>query len=343
MTKIKKAKNTIDDTLPAVSVVIISKNNHELLAQAISSIGKVDYPPQKMQVVVFEETDHPQPLDSWVEYHTIPVTHRGFGYARNKALAYATHSIIIFTDDDCTVGQLWIRELVTPLIESEQILAVGGSVFVPPCSPVGECENIIGFPGGGIKYYHLSGGKLITRTTFSTCNCAIRKSVIDSLGGFDESMRYGGEDEQLSRAITKGGIVYNPHAIVYHKPRDSVKAVFSWFVRRGFSEIYYARNNQNATCSVTGFLKNAPIVRIGMILTVSLLSGLGSLLLFPAMSVYYMILLWKFRWARRYYPSTTTYLLVPVVRTVMDIGRDVGIIKGFFLTYRINNVRKQGC
>ena len=177
--------DTGDGSLPEVSVVIISKGNRTMLERATASIGETDYPRSKLQCLVLEETDDPRPLEPWVEYHTIPVKHRGFGFARNRALSYARNAIILFTDDDCTVEKNWISELINPLRKSQRIAAVGGAVFVPSCGVVGKCENIIGFPGGGMKYVHLAAGKVVRRETFSTCNCAIRRSAIDVAGGFN--------------------------------------------------------------------------------------------------------------------------------------------------------------
>ncbi|MBN1576546.1 MAG: glycosyltransferase [Chitinispirillaceae bacterium] len=318
------------DSLPKVSVVIISKGNRGMLERVLASISRTDYPQSKLQCVVLEETDDPQPPQPWVEYYTIAVKHRGFGFARNRALSYARNPIVLFTDDDCTVAPDWIRELVGPLMDSQQTVAVGGAVFVPPCGVVGQCENIIGFPGGGVKYVHAAGGKTVRRETFSTCNCAIRRSAIDGAGGFDESMKYGGEDERISRHIAgQGNILYHPKAIVHHQPRDSLCAVFAWFVRRGFAEVHHAMTARRSSRSIAaGFIQNAVVVRLAVVALFAAVSGLDAPLFFPVIVIYYGVLLWKFRWARRYYPSFATLLMVPVVRTVMDIGRDCGIVKG---------------
>lgn len=314
---------------PFVSVVIISKGNHATLAKAIASLKTIDYPASKMQVVVLEETQHPEPFESWVEYHTIPVQNLGFGYARNRALSYATNPIIIFTDDDCTFDPHWISHLTLPLLQSQKIAAVSGAVYVPECGSIGQCENIIGFPGGGMRYVHLCGGNPVAHPTFSTCNCALRRSAIDDAGGFNASMKYGGEDEQISRHIAKTGtILYQPAAIVYHQPRDSFHGVFNWFVRRGYADIHHALIDNKSSYSFKSFLKNAIILRFAVLLLLATLSGYGVALMLPIVFIYYGLLLFKFRWSLRYYHHVRTFLLVPVVRTVMDTGRDWGIVKG---------------
>jgi len=321
--------------LSPVSVVIISKNNRRLLEQAVVSVGRVDYPRSKLQVVVLEETDDPRQPASWVDYHTIPVRNLGFGFARNAALRFARHPLVIFTDDDCTVAPDWIRELTGPLLESPDIAAVGGAVLVPACGAVGQCENILGFPGGGMRYVHTASGQTVRRSTFSTCNCAVRRSAIDAAGGFDESMIYGGEDERISRAIGRGGtIVYRPGAVVYHRPRDSLRSVFGWFVRRGYAQAYRTVTECKRSRRPAAFMRNALAPRAAALAALSAVSGWGMRLFLPVLLLYYCRLLWKYRWARRYYPSPATTLMVPLVRTVMDAGRDWGTLKGLLAARR---------
>ncbi len=312
-----------------MSVIIISKNNRRKLETAVESVAKVNYPPSKIQCIVLEETDTPGTFDAWVDYHSIEVRNLGFGFARNRALSFAKNGIILFTDDDCVVEKNWIRELVYPLMESQKIAAVGGAVYVPQCGVIGKCENIIGFPGGGIRYVHLAGGKTIRRDTFSTCNCAVRRSAIDEAGGFDESMRMGGEDEELSRLISAEWlIVYNPAAIVYHQPRDSFVSVYKWFVRRGMVEACRVSKAEKRGSIIAILLRNSIIVRIAAVCLLSVFSRMGFLFFLFSAVVFYGFLLYKFRWSLRYYKSPKIFLMIPLVRGIMDIGRDCGIVKG---------------
>ncbi len=48
-----------DQDLPTVSVLIITKERRALLAEALESIGAVDYPKDKLEVVVVEDTEEP--------------------------------------------------------------------------------------------------------------------------------------------------------------------------------------------------------------------------------------------------------------------------------------------
>lgn len=313
---------------PDVSVVIITKSRHEQAEQAVQSVVQTFYPEEKREIVVIEETDDPRPIGGEnVKYRAIPVENRGFGYARNEGLKTASHQIVAFVDDDCKVAKDWLNELVRVLVENPGAVAVGGAVFVPECGPVGQCESILGFPAGGTQYVHQARGEVVQRSTFSTCNCAAFRREIDLAGGFEEKLQLGGEDELLSRRMAqRGKILYNPRAIARHEPRDSLAGVFSWFVRRGRARVTALRLLKTRG-EAAKWLTNSPIIRlliiVGLLLWLSLPVTVGIPVVF---GLYYLGILWRFRWSRKYYPLLRTYLLLPIVKVTMDLGMDVGTL-----------------
>jgi cellulose synthase/poly-beta-1,6-N-acetylglucosamine synthase-like glycosyltransferase len=316
--------------LPSVSVVVVTKGNRRLVERAVESILKTDYPSRLRQIVVLEETDDPQPLQGeGVSYHAIPLRHLGVGYARNEALRFATHDIVAFTDDDCVVERSWLHEIVRPFEDSPEVAATAGSVRVPECGPVGQCENVLGFPGGGVKYVHASGGNTVLHPTFSTCNCAIRRSSLSEQPRFDQGFLSSGEDELLSRRISaRHLLLYNPLAVVYHEPRDSVGGIFRWFVRRGQARVEMVRHVDDRARYLAHVAYVSPFLRLSLLIFFCLLVGFP---VFPVVllvaAVYHLSIMWRYRWAWRFFPSLTTHLILPWVKLVMDIGMDVGIAK----------------
>jgi GT2 family glycosyltransferase len=314
---------------PFVSVIVITKGRHALAESAVASILAADYPVEKREIIVVEETDAPCPIiGAGVKYTAIPVGNMGFPYARNKGVSLASQDIIAFTDDDCLVDREWIKELVRPLTGSAGAAAVAGAVLVSECGAIGQCESILGFPGGGVKYLHQTRGALTSWFTFSTCNCALRRSALEMAGGFCEQLQSGGEDSFLSKKILENGLIlYNPLARVYHKARDSFAGVLRWFIRRGRSCIDSARIAENKCAYIAPLVYNSVLLRFAVVLGLCLMLGWPVL---PVMGVlallYYASVLWRFRWARLYYSSMPTLLLVPVVKAVMDIGMDIGIL-----------------
>jgi len=317
---------------PSVSVIIVTKGNHELAVHASQSVIAVDYPKDKLQVVIIEETDTPTPiLGNCVEYHAIPIRNLGVGYARNHALQYVKNRMVVFTDDDCIVEKTWMKQLIKPLLDSDDTVAVAGLVLVPECGAVGQCENILGFPGGGVKYLHNSKGDLMAVPTFSTCNCAINTKLVPPIR-FKEDFQYAGEDELLSRDISrKHTIVYNPCAIVYHSPRDGLAAVFRWFYRRGQARVEMTKHVQEKKKYIWHHILTSQIFRFASLLSICLVFRLS---LVPALVIlvflYYFSIIYRFSWAWRYYSSIRTMLLLPVVRFLMDLGIETGSLRTIF-------------
>jgi len=317
---------------PPVSVIIITKNRHADAVQAVESVLQDDYPSGLREVWVVEETSAPDPIvGNGVHYHVLPPENRGFAWARNSAVRLAAYELLVFVDDDCRVEPGWLKSLVAPLLERSEIVAVAGAVRVPPCGPVGECESILGFPGGGVKYLERAQGAVIPTATFSTCNCAVRKSVLQRAGGFDERYRRGGEDEYLSLAMARLGlIVYAPQAVVRHAPRDDWFRVFGWFVRRGQARWDALGKDGYACKALLTQALISPCIRLACLLGLAALLGLPLLpVLGVTLCAYLAVVGWRYRWARRYYPSLKTLLILPLVKTVMDLGMDFGIMKAW--------------
>ncbi len=313
---------------PPVSVVIVTKGHHAEAEQAVRSILSTDYPAAQRQIIVLEETNEPAPIaGEGIEYHALPLLHRGVAFARNRGLELARQEIVLFTDDDCIVAPGWIKALVEPLQRDPSIGALAGAVLVPPCGPVGQCENILGFPGGGAKFLHRSGGRPHPIATFSTCNCAIHRKVTGPVQ-FREGFQSAGEDELLSREISaRHSVRYQPDAVVRHQPRDSFSGVFQWFVRRGQARVQMAHYAPSRWRYILRMASISPLLRL-----LVLAAGLAAICvpILPVLAgffaLYYVLTLVRFRWAWAYYPSAATLLLLPLVKLTMDFGMDTGVL-----------------
>jgi GT2 family glycosyltransferase len=306
--------------LPPVSILICTKGNHADAIVAVNSIQNCGYPLEKLHIVILEETDAPQPI-SGTDYHTLPLLHKGFGYARNQSLQLAKHELVAFIDDDCIAEPNWLETLVQPLIGHDEILATAGLVRLPECGPIGECENILGFPGGGVKLLHRSGGLPIDVATFSTCSSCVRLRAIRAAGGFDESRRFGREDEELSRYIAQNGrIRYAPDSVVRHAPRDRFRAIWPWFFRRG-------RAAGECGSNQLYFLRiNIWLRLIAAILLCKLIAMPLPLALPLLIALHYLNIRRRFRWARAYYPRRTTHRILPLVSGLMDAAMSAGVL-----------------
>ena len=70
------------------------------------------------------------------------------------------------------------------------------------------------------------------------------------------------------------------------------------------------------------FLRLAAAIALLALLQIPILPGLAVLL-----ALYYLCLLWRFRWVLAFGIPPGTWALVPVVKAVMDAGMSIGVIK----------------
>lgn len=172
---------------------------------------------------------------------------RGFGYNRSIVLQAATSDVIVWTDSDCIPESQWLTELLAPL-DSDHVDAVAGTVVIPPSTLLGDCIAALGFPAGGTAGFETIFGVHPDGTTDAlvTVNAAIRRSVALEVGGFDESLVYGGEDTDLARRLAQAGkrIAFCPSALVVHPARTGFIDFCRWSFRRGRAKGMFARKTK---------------------------------------------------------------------------------------------------
>ncbi len=309
------------------SIVICTKDRPSDLVRAIASIRASDEVGRKAEIVVVEEADAPRDVPG-VHYIHLPRMGRGFGHARNVGVREAQGEILLFIDDDCEAEHGWGEALLAPFLADPQILGVAGAVLVRDCGVIGYAENILGFPGGGLRYRYEAQGQIVPTRYLSTCNCAYRRRAILDAGGFSENARLGGEDFLVAEKVSAmGPCVYAPEAVVYHRPRGRLGAIFQWFYRRGQSEIALLQGVADRKRFVCFLLRSSWTLRF-LALLVALAVWPGLAVLLPAgMMVYYGAILWRFRFGHSYPSHRKAWWFVPIVKFAMDMGAETGRLK----------------
>lgn len=310
-------------SLPFVSVVVISKDRHDELEKAVASLLALDYPQDRYEVIVVEEGDKSQPLDG-VRYVFLPRRNRGLGFARNTGVGEANGELIAFTDDDCLVDPAWLSEIVARF-DDPQVVGVAGATFAQQRGLIGMCEDLLGFPGGGHRRYHEYGGRDGETELLSGCNSTYRRSVFDGLSFKETGFGRLGADDFLMglSAARRGTCLYVPSAVVYHKPRGSLRRIVTWFGRRKINEMLFAEEKEGV--KNFAFLLREPhrVVLFRVLAMVGIMAGLGRLgvaLVGAGFAAWYVFMVLRSIPLLRYFPDRRVSLVVPFVRLAMDIG-----------------------
>ena len=167
-----------------MDVVIPTFRRPEALASCLKSLEKQTMAPASIEVIDDSETDY------------------GPGVSRNIGWKRGSGRYVAFIDDDCLAEQDWIESLQ--------------KVFT---------ENEIGGIEGGITTTDENGEKIdfnppnrFRWNRFKTANLAVRRDVLEEIGGFDERYHMHREDTDLAWRVIDAGfkMAWVPQCRVHH-------------------------------------------------------------------------------------------------------------------------------
>ncbi|WP_417462222.1 glycosyltransferase [Kordiimonas sp.] len=245
------------------SVVICSFNRHKLLACAIDSVLQQNFPDDRYDIIVVDNSsDMTSACETRETYAPLVPRIRylvedtpGLSRARNVALQISTAEYIVFLDDDAVASEDWLQQLDMVLNDQRHDIGViGGRVrpnweSPPPgwllptdVDPV-EVNNHE-FPMVGNFSVVNWGGE--TREPaegewLAGANLAFNREALLAAGGFDQGLgRHGNgysllsneEGNAIRKIKTEGWrVLYAPHAVVDHWIPDE-RISKAWLVRR---------------------------------------------------------------------------------------------------------------
>ncbi|MEJ7811902.1 MAG: glycosyltransferase [Gemmatimonadaceae bacterium] len=239
----------LPEALPPTSLIICSRNRPALLADTVESILQGDEVPTEL--IIIDQSDVPRDVPAaWrtsgpCEIRHVPSRSAGLGRARNEGIAQARHDVLAFTDDDMYAAPGWFGALIRAMVEAGPRSAVTGRVL-PGAEEV---------PGGFVPALVTSDAPAtyegrIDVDVLAGGNMAVRRSLIDMVGGFDDRLGAGSrfpaaEDNDLGFRLLEVGarIVYVPQAVLYHRAWRAARAYLPmrWSYGRGKGG-YYAKH-----------------------------------------------------------------------------------------------------
>jgi GT2 family glycosyltransferase len=219
--------------LPTVSVVTLNWNGLTHLESCYESLHKLDYPRDKLELILVDNGSTDASLQ-FMKLHFPGVrlirnrTNLGFCKANNIAAQEANGEYVAFLNNDTRVHPDWLKELVTAVIEDEDVVCAGSRIL----SWEGDRLD---FAGGSLNFHGSAypsgyGGTAIDpfpeeRFVLFPCGCSMlidRKIFLDC-GAFDEDFFAYLEDVDLGWRLWLMGhkVVLAPAAITYHRFRGT--------------------------------------------------------------------------------------------------------------------------
>jgi len=198
-----------------IAVVIPTRNRGAQAAEAASAVLS---DPTDFELVVVDQSTNDatvealRPLQGDSRLRLIRSQLRGASNARNAGVAATSSPLLAFTDDDCRPQPGWVSSLLRIFHEDSEAALVFGRVSLPPkaheedYAPAFEPkervqQGSVPLPDGDIGI---------------GANFAIRRKVLEQLGGFDPLLGPGApyfkgaeETDLLIRALNRGYRVIN--------------------------------------------------------------------------------------------------------------------------------------
>jgi GT2 family glycosyltransferase len=261
---------------PHISVVIVNFNGKRHLEECLESLFNVDYPSNKLEVIVVDNGSK----DGSVESITAKFPHvrvvqlkknLGFCLPNNIGARLASGDYVFFLNNDTVVERSTLKELAKAIQRYDDSVAA----FAPKIlyydnrriiNVAGATLSIIGFG------FYIGDGDVDSKAYSNekyvgfACGAAalLKRDVFLRLGGFDPEYFASAEEAELGFKIWLSGkkVIYVPSARVYHK-------VSATFGKRGPTPLKVYLQTRNRLLNMFKFIRPHRLL-LGFLLSIGL-------------------------------------------------------------------------
>ncbi len=219
---------------PAVTVIVPCYNEEVSIAKTLDSLLSLDYPKDKLSIIVVDDGSKDSTWERIQAYKNIPhimllqKKNGGKFTALNLALGHVQTPYFSCLDADSTVESDALQKMMPYFADKETMAVIPSAIVTDPESIVQHAQraeyNMAVFFK---KVFSLVGGLHVTPGTLPV----YRKEVVDKIGGFRHG--HNGEDMEMAFRMQKNQmkIVQCHEAKVYTIPPKTVKVLYRQRVR----------------------------------------------------------------------------------------------------------------
>lgn len=243
--------------MPEISVIVPFYGDKKKLLTCLESIQSSSLESSQYEIIVVD--NHDTPVLSGDFMAAVTSVHEktpGSYAARNKGIQVASGAFLFFTDADVVVDSLWLEKGLAFLKERPNSL-VGGKINLTFDKQ--EAPSSLELYE---KIFYFQQEQYVKEEKYgATANLFGAKEIFQRLGGFDSSLRSGGDQEFCQRALVSGvELHYCDSACVDHPSRSSLKEFLKRRLRAfsGNLLLFYRRhglNNEMVKEKLAYFLK----------------------------------------------------------------------------------------
>jgi len=235
---------------PFISIIIPVKNEGEILKRCLNSIKNLDYPKEKLEIIVADGNSYDNTKEVAESFGAKVVLNEKevVVSARNVGFKVAEGDLIAFTDADCTFSKLWLKNSLK-YFQDYSIAGVGGPTLLPKEATVFEKAIDYLFQIAELlsATSHRKNVNLSRETEdLPGCNAIYRKDILARVMPVEESFLTA-EDVWMNYCIRKLGykFIYAGDVLVWHHRRSSPKRFLHQIYRFSIGRLQVGKRNSN--------------------------------------------------------------------------------------------------
>ena len=221
--------------------VVVPFNAERYIRRCIEGLLAQDLPRERYELFMIDNNSSDDSDTIVEEYSGVQLLRepkQGAYAARNRGLAHARGSILVFTDPDCVPQRDWLRRITEPFSSPEIQIVMGRSLM-------GDDSLLLAIVQGyeKIRDEHILNGDDAELYYGRTNNMAVRQRVFSELGPFVE-LRRGGDTVLVRRVVDRyscAAVRYQPEALVAHLQIDSLSVYYKKTFAYGRSSRRYGQ------------------------------------------------------------------------------------------------------
>jgi glycosyltransferase involved in cell wall biosynthesis len=188
---------------PQFSVVVPCYNVEHVIERCIEALLAQEYQKDKLSLIIIDDKssdDTAKIIQRYRENNQVKIIkhfrNRGLSAARNSGIKASNSQIVGFLDSDMVVKKDWAKSMVSELSKDGVVACMGGIKLAESLIP-NKLDKFLYNPTRGVLKH--GENKPIWFKWFLLNNTAVKRTVINEIGLFDESITsYGGEDTDFA-------------------------------------------------------------------------------------------------------------------------------------------------
>lgn len=279
--------------MPLFSIIIISRQNNNYLAEAIAALRNQSF--KDFEVIIVLDIKDSINFDNDERFKVFVSDDKSPGGKRNYGSKKALGKILVFMDDDAFPTKNWLAEAAT-IFEKEDVFALGGPALTPQ-----DVEFQEKLSGRVIESWMTSGSTSFrhkiscSRQVFDypSVNLFVTKEAFDGVGGFSTKF-WPGEDTKLCLDLVKRykkNFKYDPRPVVYHHRRFILLPYLKQVSRYGMHRGRFARIFPETSLLPMYFIPSLFVLSLALSPLFILFNPILKNIYFFALAIYLLLIL----------------------------------------------------